>query len=167
MSQKGEAVEKKVRSFSAEFCELIGELRDHKDYVRLKDYIQHGNISTYTHCLRVAKRSFDLARKLGIRINEKEMLKGAMLHDYFLYDWHDHGDKLHGYHHPHIALKNARRDFGLTEREQNIIQSHMWPLTITHLPRCREAVIVCIADKICSIEETFKKDLRRLKELNI
>ena len=150
-----------------DFSRLVGEIREHEDFKKLKEYTQHGNISTYTHCLRVAKRSFDLARRLRIRIHEKEMLKGAMLHDYFLYDWHDHGDKLHGYHHPHIALKNAKRDFGLTEREQNIIKSHMWPLTLTHVPKCREAVLVCIADKICSIEETIKKDGRKLKELHI
>ena len=156
-----------IRLNKGEFSEQVREFAEDERYRKLKEYTQHGNISTYTHCLRVARKSHDLARKLHIRVNEKEMLKGAMLHDYFLYDWHDHGDKLHGYHHPHIALKNAKQDFGLTKREQNIIKSHMWPLTLTHIPRCREAVLVCIADKLCSLEETVKKDVRKLKPLHL
>ncbi len=152
---------------NADFIRLIEEIKDNEDFKRLKEYTQHGNISTYTHCMRVAKRSFNLARGLRLKTSEKELLKGAMLHDYFLYDWHNHEDKLHGYHHPHIALANAKRDFGLTKREQNIIKSHMWPLTLTHLPKCREAILVCIADKICSIEETIKKDYEKLRELHI
>ncbi|MCR5108604.1 MAG: HD domain-containing protein [Lachnospiraceae bacterium] len=139
-----------------EFNDHIRELLKDPKIVRMKDYTQHGNISTYKHCLRVARKSYDIAHKMNIRINMKEMLKGAILHDYFLYDWHYKGDKLHGYHHPHIALRNALMDFKLTEREKNIIKSHMWPLTLTHIPKCREAFIVCLADKICSLEETVK-----------
>ena len=37
-----------------------------------------------------------------------------------------------------------------------IIQSHMWPLTITKVPISREAIIVCIVDKIMAIIETFE-----------
>ena len=150
-----------------DFSRLVRDLMDHENFKRLKNFVQHGNISTYTHSIRVAKRSFDLARRFKLNINEKELLKGALLHDYFLYDWHVHGDKLHGYHHPHIALKNAGRDFGLTRKEKNIIKSHMWPLTLTHIPKSKEAVLVCIADKICSVEETLKKDREKLKELHI
>ncbi|MCR5789513.1 MAG: HD domain-containing protein [Lachnospiraceae bacterium] len=158
---------KKRLNNESQFAELIHDLSHDERFQKLKDYTQHGNISTYTHCLRVAKRSFRFSIRLPFRVNEKELLKGALLHDYFLYDWHNHGDKLHGYHHPNIAFRNAKRDFGLTRREQNIIKSHMWPLTLTHIPRCREAVIVCLADKICSIEETLKKDINRLKKLSV
>ncbi|MBQ7563829.1 MAG: HD domain-containing protein [Lachnospiraceae bacterium] len=155
-----------IKLENREFSEEVRRLQEDERYRKLKEYTQHGNISTYTHCLRVARKSRKLARRLHIRVNEKEMLKGAMLHDYFLYDWHDHGDKLHGYHHPHIALTNAKKDFGLTKREQNIIKSHMWPLTLTHIPRCREAVLVCIADKLCSLEETIRKDVKKLKPVS-
>ncbi len=166
-TEKYRKLKKYSEKNSSDFSKMIEEIKENEDFKRLKSFTQHGNISTYTHSMRVARRSFDLARGLRLKTNERELLKGAMLHDYFLYDWHDHGDKLHGYHHPHIALENAKRDFGLTKKEQNIIKSHMWPLTLTHLPKSREALLVCIADKICSIEETLKKDKARLKELHI
>lgn len=31
----------------------------------------------------------------------------------------------------------------------------MWPLHITHMPMCREALIVNVADKWCALEEMF------------
>ncbi|MGX8703383.1 MAG: HD domain-containing protein, partial [bacterium] len=95
----------------------------------------------------------------------RELVRAAFLHDYFLYDWHKQGDKFHGYHHPDIAADNALRDFELTKREENIIRSHMWPLTFRHLPKSREAYIVSLSDKIVSTRETIRgrKERRRLK----
>lgn len=40
----------------------------------------------------------------------------------------------------------------LTEREANAILTHMFPLS-AHLPRCREAAVVNLADKICATIE--------------
>ena len=84
------------------------------------------------------------------------------MHDYFLYDWHDKTRKnyqrLHGFYHPGIALKNASMEYPLTLREKDIIKKHMWPLTVVP-PLCREAWIVTTADKYCSLLETLR--LRR------
>lgn len=79
--------------------------------------------------------------------------------NYFLYDWHtpDHisPHKLHGFYHPGRALHNAQKEYHLTPREKDIIKKHMWPLTISAVPMCREAWIVTMADKWCSLMETF------------
>ena len=45
--------------------------------------------------------------------------------------------------------------FGITKKEQSIISSHMWPLTFRHVPTCREAIIVCLADKYCAVVESM------------
>lgn len=122
-----------------------------------KDFIQHGNISCYDHSLNVAKKSLIIAGFLliFIKINEKSLIRGALLHDYFLYDWHKSGHRLHGFFHAKCALKNAESDFRLNDIEKNIIKRHMFPLNICP-PKYRESWIVCLADKLCAVEEFFK-----------
>lgn len=85
-------------------------------------------------------------------------MRGALLHDYFLYDWHTkhEGHSLHGFFHPGRALKNAERDFSLSPTERNMIKTHMFPLTLPP-PKCKESWILVVADKVCAIKETFKK----------
>lgn len=124
-----------------------------------REHIQHGTVTVHAHCINVAKHSLMLADKLKVRFKRRELIRGALLHDYFLYDWHDKDHinpfKLHGFFHPGRALKNATRDFELTEREKDIIRKHMWPMTIIP-PMCREAWIVTAADKWVSLKETLR-----------
>ena len=61
---------------------------------------------------------------------------------------------LHGFAHPHIACRNAAMRFHVNAEVQHIITTHMWPLTLRFVPRSREAVLVCMADKYCSALET-------------
>lgn len=122
-----------------------------------KGFIQHGNVSVYEHCLEVCVCSIKIARMLRIRYDLRALIRGALLHDYFLYDWHVNDDpnrKLHGFFHPSVALENALKDYELSKKEQDIIKHHMFPLTIIP-PMCREAWLVCLADKICAGKETL------------
>ena len=122
---------------------------------QMKQYVQHGKITTYDHCLDVAKTSYRLGHLFHVKVNDAELARGAFLHDYYLYDWHHHDKRWHGFTHPASAIDNADRDFNLSDREKNIIESHMWPLIPHKLPRSMEAVLVCVADKICSLRETL------------
>lgn len=143
-------------------CEHAGDILASEQFLRLKEFIQHGNVTVYEHCIHVALCAIKLNRTLYANSKERELVRGALLHDYFLYDWHNADapgnvhPKLHGFYHPGIALKNATRDFVLSEREKDIIHKHMWPLTISNIPRCREAWLVCLADKYASTLETLK-----------
>ncbi|MCR4998990.1 MAG: HD domain-containing protein [Lachnospiraceae bacterium] len=139
------------------FRALVSELAADAKTNRMKKFIQHSNKTTYDHCMDVARHSYYLARRLHLQVDEKALVRGAFLHDYYLYDWHDYGDHLHGYHHPDRAVANARRDFDLTPKEIGIIRSHMWPLTLTKVPSSKEAVVVCIIDKVCSLRETLDR----------
>lgn len=134
-----------------------GDILASENFDRTKEHIQHGNMTVNNHCIDVAKYSLAISKKLGIPCSRRELVRGALLHDYFLYDWHDkdHRDvkNLHGFYHPGIALRNAAREYKLTPRERDIIKKHMWPLTVVP-PQCREAWIVTAADKYCSLLET-------------
>ena len=130
---------------------------------RTKEYIQHSNMTVYQHCCHVAYMCCLLSMELGIQVSYREMIRGALLHDYFLYDWHKgkHPDFGHAFGHPERALRNALRDYKLTEREMQIIRHHMWPLTVIP-PTCREAWVIIAADKICTVLEVFRKERVRL-----
>lgn len=121
-------------------------------------FIQHGDVSVYAHVHAVALASLgfaDALARIGIRVDREALVRGALLHDYFLYDWHDpkNGHPWHGVSHPYTALENALQDFDLTPRERNIIKHHMFPL-VPFPPTCREAWIVCLSDKAVALRET-------------
>lgn len=130
-----------------------------------KQYIQHGSTTVYAHSIRVAAISLYLAESLHLTVDRNALIRGALLHDYFLYDWHqkNHGHRPHGFTHPYTALKNAKRDFSLNEVEENIIARHMFPLTPLP-PRYIEAWIVCLADKYCAGSETIRPLLLFLRK---
>ncbi len=123
-----------------------------------KRHIQHGATTIFQHSVNVACMSLYFAHRLKIRVDEKSLVRGALLHDYFGYDWHekDKSHRLHGLFHAKRALKNAQRDFFLNEREKNIIIRHMFPLNVVP-PRYKESVLVCLADKFCAVAETYEE----------
>ncbi len=141
------------------FNHILGDLTKDPTVLSMKQYMQHGTTSTYEHCVSVARVSYKLDRMLHTECDKKALLRGAMLHDLYLYDWHDptSHDKLHGYHHADKALSNAKTHFNIDRKEQDIIYSHMWPLNLTRIPKRREAWVVCMADKYVSIRETLHR----------
>lgn len=122
-----------------------------------KRFMQHGKVSVFKHSLAVAVTCVRLASRFRLRVDMRSLVRGALLHDYFLYDWHesDKSHRLHGFRHARRALKNAERDFTLNAIEKNMILSHMFPLNLV-VPKCRESLILCLADKICAAVETAK-----------
>lgn len=139
--------------------EYASDILTSENFRSTRNYIQHGTIPVQRHCLDVAAQSIAISKFLGIECSERDLIRGALLHDYFLYDWHDKTRKgyqhLHGFYHPGIAFRNASKEYHLTKREEDIIKKHMWPLTVVP-PLCREAWIVTTADKYCSLLETLR-----------
>lgn len=137
------------------FQREIRRLMEAGEVRKMERFIQHGSVTCLSHSLDVARGSYALACLLRLHVDSRALIRGALLHDYFLYDWHekDKSHRLHGFRHPGFALKNARRHFNLSPIEEEIIRKHMWPLTIIP-PTCREAAIVCLVDKYCSTRET-------------
>ena len=130
---------------------------------REKTWMQHGTVSVYRHSLSVALMCLALAHALRLRVNEQALVRGALLHDYFLYDWHekDASHRWHGFTHPKKALSNARRDFDISPVEADMIRCHMFPM-VPHMPRCRESALLCVADKLCAAAEVFGDRRKRL-----
>ena len=138
---------------------ILNEIRESSRFKNSKQFIQHGKTSVYMHSVSVAYMSCYIAEKYNLSVDYYSLITGALLHDYFLYDWHDKEDghkRPHGFYHPSAALANAERDFEINSHTKNIIKRHMFPLTPIP-PVCLEGWVVCIADKICSTKETIKR----------
>ena len=132
------------------------DILDSENFKSTKGHLQHGNMTVHNHCMDVARYSLLINKKLQVNCNKRDLIRGALLHDYFLYDWHDPdpSHRLHGFRHPYAALRRAEEDFDLSPLERNIIVRHMFPL-VPIPPACREAWVVCLADKACALGETI------------
>ena len=138
------------------FDEQIRPLLSLPKIKQMSQYTQHGHTSCLEHCLTVAYYSYLFAIHFNLHVDLASLIRGCLLHDYFLYDWHDQSNHIsfHGFKHPGIALKNASSDFELSTIEKDMISHHMFPLTPTP-PHSKEALLVCLVDKWCSLKETF------------
>ncbi len=147
----------KTTSTTNERSLLFDEITSSDKYQALKTFRQHGTYSVYDHSINVYKTCFKIIKRYHLKLDEKSLAKAALLHDYFLYDWHDKDcPKHHFTRHPYRAVKNARRDFGLTKKEEKMMLSHMFPAGLK-VPTSREAVILTLADKRCAISEFLHK----------
>lgn len=137
-----------------EYQSYVLDLLQHETILSMNTFIQHRQITCLQHSITVSYTSFLICRKL--KLNTKAAARAALLHDFFLYDWHITKPKegLHGFAHPRIALSNATNLFELSALEKDIIVKHMWPLTLG-LPRHRESFIITFVDKYCSLVEIF------------
>ena len=79
----------------------------------------------------------------------------------FLYDWHesDASHRLHGFRHPGNGVKKRHTGLRLKPaREKYDCPSYVPADPIP--PQCREAWLVCLADKWCAMEETLRPAYR-------
>ncbi len=120
------------------FNDFFRYISNSGQFSKTRQFIQHGDTSVYSHCVAVAYVSLWFSYRLHLSVSKQSLLMGAFLHDYFLYDWHenDPSHRLHGFTHPKRALINATADWNLSDRTQNIILRHMFPLTPVP-PACR------------------------------
>ena len=142
-----------------EYMAIAGSYLANYHVQMMKAFIQHGSVTTYDHCCSVATLAFCLNRRLKLGLDEKTLVAGALLHDFCLYDWHlPHREMgLHGFTHPATACGNAVKYFGVGPKVQDVIRSHMWPVTLFVLPHSGEAWLVSFTDKYVAFIETFFK----------
>jgi len=149
-----------------DYLSCVDDLIDHPLVRSMRGYNQHGEVSCLEHSLYVSYYSYLICRRLNL--NYRCAARGGLLHDFFLYDWHEKGshEGWHGLNHPRIALENAKEHFYLCALEQDIISKHMWPLTIK-LPKYKESFLVLIVDKYCAFVEIcgLRKRMHRLQNM--
>lgn len=64
-----------------EFYEYVKFILEHPEFQKRKSYMHHVDTSVYEHSLRVAKRSYSMAKRL--HLDYKSIAIGALLHDFY------------------------------------------------------------------------------------
>lgn len=71
----------------SEFSELIKPFLENSEYLKMDNYAQHLNTSRLQHSINVAYYTYQWAKSFGL--DYVSATKGAMLHDFFLYNWQE------------------------------------------------------------------------------
>ena len=148
-----------------EFDDIIKDIIENPKVQEMKKYRQHYETSTFDHCYMVAYYCYKVCKKL--KLDYKSAVRAGMLHDFFLYDWRERNGRkgLHAFTHGKPACKNACELFDLSEKEQDMIIKHMWPVT-PQIPKSKEAFILTFIDKHCAFVEAIealKKNIHKKK----
>ncbi len=141
-----------------EFLLLVETITKDETYRTLKHQRHHVKSNVYDHSLRVARLLHRHHKKHPSKNDPKALIRGALLHDYYLYDRKGRNrPRFHGASHPRLALSNALRkypDLGKTERD--MIRRHMFPLTLIP-PKTRGGWLLWYYDKVAAMQEFFGK----------
>ncbi len=149
---KGKSILKLSETEQVIFRQYVQEVLLEEKVWQLDKYIQHGQTTRLEHSLAVTYFSYWLHCRLNLAGDARSLIRGAMLHDFFLYDLRDERPAFHGKTHPYYSCKNASECFMLNEEERDIILNHMFPLT-TSLPVYKSALVVSFVDKFCASAE--------------
>ena len=136
-----------------EFLNIINDIINNNNFSDLQNELHHG-ISRYNHCLRVAKGTYYITKKLNM--DYERATRAALLHDFFKdTDTMLYNAKETFKIHPDIALVNAKKYFDLDYKQENIIASHMFPVCKT-MPKYKEAWITSFVDKGVALYEMYR-----------
>lgn len=138
------------------YYDCICDIINSSELQPLKDITHHISTTRFQHCLNVSYYSYALCRKLGL--NARSAARAGLLHDLFYYDRKEYnslrekGQMSHSRMHSLIAVRNAESITEITPLERDIIEKHMFPMTVK-LPKYRESYVITIIDKYCAVLE--------------
>lgn len=133
-----------------EFNWIVSSILNNIEYQKLKDIAHHGS-TRFDHSIRVAYYTY-LVTKFCHLDDYVATTKAALLHDFFTDEVEDKNMLVRLRRHPSYAAKNAENYFDLSEKQIDIIKTHMFPVTFTP-PKYIEGWIVDIVDDFVAIYE--------------
>lgn len=142
-----------------EFQRIIDPILRNEEFLKTKEKRHHG-ITRYDHLMRVSYYSYIITKVL--HLNYQETTRAALLHDFFLDETESDSSVGALQNHPMYALANAKKYYDLTDREEDIIKTHMFPVTFKP-PKYLESWIVDLVDDVAGVYEKYKSSCNELK----
>lgn len=137
-----------------EYLEYVSDILNNTEFQKLENYVHH-NSNRLQHSINVSYYSYKISKLLNL--DAKKVARASLLHDFFLIDnlsisKKDRFKTL--FLHPRHALDNSSKYYFLSDMEQNIIVSHMFPFGVD-LPRYKESLLVDFVDDYIAIYEAI------------
>ena len=141
-----------------EYLYIINNIIKNKEFNKIEQ-IKHHNTNRLDHSIKVSYYSYKIAKTL--KLDYKEVARGGLLHDFYIEEISECKKikdkiKLFSIKHPKDAVSNASQYFELSDKEIDIIKSHMFPVDYK-IPKYAESWIVSLVDKVLSVGEFSKK----------
>ncbi|MBE6138974.1 MAG: HD domain-containing protein [Firmicutes bacterium] len=141
-----------------EYLFIINNIIKNEKFKKI-DNIKHHNTTRLDHSMKVSYYSYKIAKSL--KLDYRDVARGGLLHDFYtdkISECNKIKDKikLFSTQHPKDAVNNAITYFDLSEKEINIIETHMFPVDY-RIPKYAESWIVSLVDKVLSFGEFSKK----------
>lgn len=131
---------------------LVDDILENDEFSKMGEIVHHGS-NRLDHSVRVSYLSYKIGKLL--KLDYEKIARAALLHDFFFEDNESSGRKekmVTMLKHPEYALENAKKYFQLSELEEDIILTHMFPIG-PRLPKYLESWLVDIVDDVVSIYE--------------
>lgn len=138
------------------YLRIVNDILENDEFQKTKSITHHG-MTRYDHSVRVSYYSYKIAKLLFL--DYEDVARAGLLHDFFFTDNQNIRMKTRMYtlyNHPKFALNNACQNFELSEKEKDIIRSHMFPVNI-YVPRYLESWIVDLTDNVVAIFEASNR----------
>lgn len=135
-----------------EYINIVRDIIENEEFNKTKEIMHHG-LNRFDHCMRVSYYSYKVTKLL--KLDYEDVARAGLLHDFFFVD-NNEVDKTKRLdvliNHPKYALVNSKRYFSLTDKEEDIITSHMFPISL-RAPKYMESWIVDIVDNVIAVVE--------------
>ena len=141
-----------------EYMNIVKHILENEEFMKL-DSIKHHNDTRLSHSLKVSYKSYVIAKKL--KLDYEEVARAGLLHDFYLGQVNEQSSLknkilLFTTQHPNQAVKNSLKYFYLSDKEIDIIRTHMFPVDIK-VPKYAESWLVSLVDKVISTKEFSAK----------
>lgn len=135
-----------------DYLNKVYDILENEEFKMLGN-ITHHEGNRFDHSVRVSYYSYKLAKLF--RLDTEKVARAALLHDFFLEENEGISKKDKAklmINHSEYAVANAKKYFTLSELEEDIIISHMFPIG-KHVPKYFESWMVDIVDDIAAVYE--------------
>lgn len=146
---------KQISDRKVRYLNIVDDILEHKEFIKTKDITHHG-MNRYDHSVRVSYYSYMMAKLF--KLDYEEVARAALLHDFFLVDNEviSVKEKINTLvNHPMYAEAYASKYFDLTEKEKDMIVTHMFPVSPTRVPKYAESWVVNTVDNVVAIFEAL------------